>query len=351
MVSFSKPISAVAVIGLFLNLLLAHPGHDHHAEAQKRAAQIQTSSKHSLAHCADALKERGHVERALARRSEWAEELRARNFIETMPFLKARDLDPLNISHASHLTGLAANATDGELFGDNEGGCVLQPEVTEGPYFVSGELIRSNVVEHQGGIPLYADMQFLDMTTCEPLTHVWVDWWQCNSTGVYGGVSAAGNGDSDTDTSNLNATFLRGIQSTDLNGVVRIESIFPGHYAGRTAHVHVLVHERNITIDVNKTIQDSSGMHVGQFFFDQDLISAVEATFPYHTNTQPLTTNEEDEYLATEAASSDPMMEYVLLGDKISDGILAWISIGVNTSYSYDVWVAATLTANGGVED
>lgn len=114
-----------------------------------------------------------------------------------------------------------------KLFVDNSS-CILQPEVTQGPYYVDGELIRTSMVEDQQGVPLYLDVQLIDTSTCEPVPAAFVDFWHCNSTGVYSGVSASGNGDSDSDTSNLDATFLRGIQPTDVNGVVQIETIFPG---------------------------------------------------------------------------------------------------------------------------
>ena len=52
------------------------------------------------------------------------------------------------------------------------------------------------------------------------------------STGVYGGVSSNGNGNSD-DLTNLDNTFLRGIVETDVNGVAQYETVFPGHYTSR----------------------------------------------------------------------------------------------------------------------
>lgn len=45
----------------------------------------------------------------------------------------------------------------------------------------------------------------------------------------------------------------------------------------------------------------------------------------------------------------DPFPEYIYLGDSVEDGILAWISIGIDTTAAHDVSVAATLTEDGGV--
>lgn len=95
----------------------------------------------------------------------------------------------------------------------------------------------------------------------------------------------------------------------------------------------------------------SKTSHVGQLFFDQDLITKVEKTSPYSTNTQDLTTNAEDSILSEEADTIDPFMEYVLLGDDVSDGIFAWISVGVDSTEDTSVSAAAYYTEQGGVEN
>jgi hypothetical protein len=77
--------------------------------------------------------------------------------------------------------------------------------------------------------------------------------------------------------------------------------------------------------------------HIGQLFFDQSLQGLVEYQEPYASNTQSLTTNDEDSILAAEADSSDPMVRYVLLGDNVADGVLGWISIGIDPTATRDV--------------
>lgn len=54
---------------------------------------------------------------------------------------------------------------------------------------------------------------------------------------MYSGVVANGNGNS-ADATNINNTFLRGIQQSDADGVVKFETLFPGHYTGRATHIH-----------------------------------------------------------------------------------------------------------------
>ncbi|PWY75626.1 extracellular dioxygenase [Aspergillus eucalypticola CBS 122712] len=242
------------------------------------------------------------------------------------------------------------------------GTCIVQPEVTQGPYYIAGELNRRNVAEDQAGVPLFMDIQLIDTNTCEPLPNIYTDIWHCNATirtspsslfisGVCSGVVESGNGNAN-DPGNINTTFLRGVQSSGDDGVVRFESIFPGHYAGRAVHIHVVTHPANETkilpIGTIAGMYDSHSSHVGQIFFDQDIITEVEKRSPYSTNTQSLTENADDDILQTEADTTDPLMEYVLLGESVSDGIFAWISIGVNAKRDDSLSPKGYWTEDGG---
>lgn len=107
-------------------------------------------------------------------------------------------------------------------------------------------------------------------------------------------------------------------------------------------------------MQANSTLSDlytAHSSHVGQLFFDQELISAVEETSPYSTNTQDLTTNANDSILSEEADTIDPFMEYVYLGEDVSDGIFAWITVGVDSTEDSDITPAAYYTEEGGVEN
>jgi hypothetical protein len=59
--------------------------------------------------------------------------------------------------------------------------------------------------------------------------------------------------------------------------------------------------------------------------------------------------NADDGIFREEAASMDPVMQYVWLGKKPQDGILAWITIGIDTTKAYNVTEAVDWTKNGGV--
>lgn len=229
-----------------------------------------------------------------------------------------------------------------------ETSCILAPEITDGPYYIVGEYMRSNVVEEEWseGVPVFLEVQYIDINTCEPIPAVAVDIWNCNATGAYSAIASAAGG--------LNSTFLRGVQLTDHDGVASFETIFPGHYDGRAIHTHLLSHT-NATVMPNGTISvlDAPVSHIGQLFWPEALRVEVEATAPYTDNTQALTTNDEDMWSIIAAdASFDPIPQFVYLGDSISDGLFAWIQIGINASadYSADDYyvVAGYLAADGG---
>ncbi|KAF2730039.1 extracellular dioxygenase-like protein [Polyplosphaeria fusca] len=345
----SSIFSTLFGAAMIIQPLAAHPGHDHSKEIQQRNAYLDNPiHKRSLAHCTEKLKARGNDALMTARRSAMVENLRRKQSISPdKSYLRARSADEvLTTNHESNLTGITPNTDPNMLFACNNS-CILTPEVTQGPYWVSGELVRSDVTEEQSGVPLTLDIQIIDVDTCEPVPQAYLEIWHCNSTGVYSGVAANGNGNFN-DTSNLNATFLRGVQQSDDVGVVTFDTLVPGHYTGRTNHIHVMSHV-HASVLPNSTIAGGAITHVGQMFFDQDLISLVEDTAPYNTNTQTLTTNAEDDIFASESEGYDPVVEYVLLGDDVSQGVFAWIVFGQNTSAAYNVSAAAYLTENGGV--
>lgn len=106
------------------------------------------------------------------------------------------------------------------------------------------------MTDSQEGVPLYLDIQFIDTAyvccvmldlwfanvvcrTCEPVSAIYIDLSHANSTGVYSGVPLSDDSNKNV-TTKLDNTFLRGLQQTDVNGVVQFETVFPGHYEGAT---------------------------------------------------------------------------------------------------------------------
>ncbi|KAG7443842.1 aromatic compound dioxygenase [Guyanagaster necrorhizus] len=343
-------IHLISLISLAL-LVVAHPGEAPPTAAElSRRAELETATRRSLADCQSHLARCGYTDRSIARRTALAEDLRRKRGLAThAPYKRALTVEEVvDTSHLSNITGLTS---DSDPFTSNTS-CILTPELEQGPYYVQGEYVRSDMRENQTGVPTYVDVELIDIATCEPITGIYLDVWHCNATGVYAGIVADGNGD-DTDESNWNTTFLRAIQPTNDEGYAQFESIFPGHYSNRATHFHMIVHENGTLFD-NGTFSSDGQQHIGQVFFDQDLITAVEATSPYANNTIAITENEDDRVFIAGVEPStgtgvDPVLEYVYLGDGLSDGLLFWGIVGVNLSASYESSPGGYLTEDGGV--
>ncbi|KAK7954718.1 hypothetical protein PG988_015412 [Apiospora saccharicola] len=330
--------SAALISAFAATLVVTHPGANVEEEAQERRDYLATAKRTSLDHCSAQMKARGLGQAAALRRRAVAEKKAKRGL------LPQRDLADLNKSH--HSDADYDDKTPLDTLFAKEKSCVLAPETTEGPYYVAGEFIRQNVVEQEQGVPLTLDLAIYDVETCDPIPETWVQIWSCNSTGIYSGVDSGA--DYTPAPENLKTTFLRGFQQTDASGAAQFETLYPGHYSGRTQHVHVAVHPE-ATPRANQTILEATVSHVGQFYFDQDLSNQVEQLAPYNANRQPVTTNDQDRLLFVDLETTDPIVEYVLLGDQVQDGVLAWFSFGVNMTATREAKVAATYYEGGGV--
>lgn len=194
-------------------------------------------------------------------------------------------------------------------------------------------------------MPMHLEMQFVDMNSCAPISNLLADVWHCNSTGVYSGI------DTSQSEGGLNSTFLRGVQASDSEGVVSFDSLFPGHYDSRVTHFHLAVVTDGV-LEPNNTYTGGTLLHMGQLYFEDTLVKAVESTFPYSENTIPFTTWELDGWMLEEATTGyDPFVEYVQLSDNLEDGLLAWITVAVdlNSNHSANLTAAAHFYETGGV--
>lgn len=81
--------------------------------------------------------------------------------------------------------------------------------------------------------------------------------------------------------------------------MAQFTSLFPVHYAGKTNYMHVAAHIGG-TVLSNGTYTSGKVSHMGQVFFDQSLITKVEALSPFNINTQRLATNAADRVVAAE---------------------------------------------------
>jgi protocatechuate 3,4-dioxygenase beta subunit len=150
--------------------------------------------------------------------------------------------------------------------------CVLMPELTEGPYYIDLNKVRSDIAEDRPGLPFDLTVRVVDAESCEPIKDAAVDVWHCDAGGAYSGVGSE-TGD----------TFLRGTQVTDASGAVLFHTIFPGWYTGRAVHIHLKVHV------------GTSETHTGQLFFADDVLAKAYASEPYADRGEPDTPNAADQ--------------------------------------------------------
>src|SRR5262245_11982833 len=65
--------------------------------------------------------------------------------------------------------------------------CVLTPEMTEGPYYLTGEPERRDVTEGKAGTPLRLQLTVADATRCLPIPGAVVEIWHADAQGAYSG--------------------------------------------------------------------------------------------------------------------------------------------------------------------
>ena len=158
--------------------------------------------------------------------------------------------------------------------------CVLVPEMTEGPYYLDLDLVRSDITEDRVGVPLALTIVVASVDGCSPIQDAAVDLWHCDAEGIYSGFIAASTGQgSGTDDS----IFLRGTQLTDTDGRVTFQTLYPGWYQGRTVHMHMKVHV------------GGNQIHTTQLFFDDAFTDEVyAASEPYASRPNRSTLNGDD---------------------------------------------------------
>ena len=108
----------------------------------------------------------------------------------------------------------------------------LTPEQEEGPFYVALEKIRKNITLGRPGAPLDLKLKLVDPAG-KPIAGAACDIWQCDARGVYSDESSENT---------VGQTWLRGVQITDAAGVAEFRTIYPGHYSGRTTHIHLKAH-------------------------------------------------------------------------------------------------------------
>ncbi|ANH81602.1 intradiol ring-cleavage dioxygenase [Niabella ginsenosidivorans] len=136
---------------------------------------------------------------------------------------------------------LAKSCSKSDAADTGSGTCTATPPETEGPFPTknASELVRSNITGDRTGVAFTIKISVTDLSnSCAALANVIVDIWHCDKEGNYSEYG----GSSMQSTNYQSATWLRGRQTTDSNGLVTFTSIFPGWYNGRATHIHAHIY-------------------------------------------------------------------------------------------------------------
>ncbi len=186
--------------------------------------------------------------------------------------------------------------------------CVLVASTTEGPCTTATDVDREDLSEGWGGIPVRLMLKVVD-TSCNPIAGATVKIWHTNLEGVYSGQTPNPGMCSGNDQTAISANWMRGVQTTDDNGVVAFDTCFPGWYRGRAVHVHFQVKN------------GSTSYRVSQLFFPEEITTAIFASHvDYKGFGQPDTTFANDNILSP--ITGDARARLVLDVARMTDGAM-----------------------------
>ncbi|WP_370248054.1 3,4-dioxygenase subunit beta [Nocardioides sp.] len=171
----------------------------------------------------------------------------------------------------SSTAGSASTTSSGEI-----------PQETNGPYPADGTN-GLNVLEQSGivrrditpsldgsvtadGVPMSFSFTVTDLADGAPMAGAAVYLWQCDAIGQYSMYS----------TGLEDVTYLRGVQVADDDGVVTFDTLVPGCYLGRWAHLHFEVYP-----DLDSVTTAENAIATSQVAFPQDMLDRVYALDTY----------------------------------------------------------------------
>ncbi|THU80275.1 aromatic compound dioxygenase [Dendrothele bispora CBS 962.96] len=223
--------------------------------------------------------------------------------------------------------------------------CVTAPEGGEGPFYINNELVRYDLTEGQKGVQLLLDIGALDINTCEPLENIFVELWSANATGTYSSYTSkitSRPAPGKAFPLLRNETFLRGGLPTNEHGIVELKTLHPGFYWPRSPHIHVMMHS-NWEESPNGTIISHAGsvVHTGQIYFEESWNDRVYSMELYNNSKNTRIRNVDDflfkEQLEIAPEGYNPFLELELLGERIEDGLVGYMTLGVDLDASYPI--------------
>lgn len=115
-------------------------------------------------------------------------------------------------------------------------------------------------------------------------------------------------------------------------------------------HMRVISH-LGAVLNAKNTLKCGNSASISRVYFDQGLVSLVEAQESYSKNTRNFTTYTDDDTLAEEDVEVDPIFNLVLVGDSVSCGMFASIAFEIDIASSYCLSPAVSYTFVGDITD
>lgn len=120
--------------------------------------------------------------------------------------------------------------------------CTVTPSETEGPFPTKSpsSYVRSDIKKSDGlGVDMEANITIVNVNdNCSALQGAIVDVWHCDVAGnysQYGGTRMQS-------TNYQEVHWFRGRQTSNSDGLVTFQTIFPGWYQSRATHIHVHIY-------------------------------------------------------------------------------------------------------------
>lgn len=243
----------------------------------------------------------------------------------------------LLLAGAGGLGSALARTTDGDDYvAGAAAACTLTAEQEEGPFYVALEQVRHDIVAGQPGLPMQLEITIINSQTCKPLRNAAVDIWHCNASGVYSDIASE---------KTVGQTYLRGVQITDAHGLATFRTIFPGHYAGRTTHIHARIHVG--AGDSRGKLSGGHVCHTGQMFPPDAVYAEVYKLAPYNGETAAVVTHAED-HVWTQQHGAEALLRVKQTGSRLSKGLVASVTLAVNPKAT-PALIGATSGGAGGL--
>ena len=176
--------------------------------------------------------------------------------------------------------------------------------------------IRTSVGSASGtapGLPMTIRLNIVNTAgSCARLSGYTVYLWHCTRDGLYSMYSQGVQGEN----------YLRGLQTTDEDGIVSFKTIFPGCYAGRMPHIHFEVYR-----NANTATQFSNALRTSQIAFPVAICQRIYAnTDGYSASVNNLAQMS----FATDNVFSDGYAtQLATVGSSVSTGVTATLQVGI----------------------